>query len=364
MYLYSQDNTNYQTGLAFYEGSHTSNSGVVRQYSKSDLDTIAAISNDTLKKTYIPVYNDHNPGKGEYGKIESLDSFEVRPISLEDVSKNPKLENLLGKIGLFIKNIQILNEDFLTNISKGLGKKISVAINPITNAIEELSIVGNPALTQATLFSHPEKDLLYFTNHKDLPKVDNHNYDYDILLKDCSKKKEYEEILDKLFAVFKQSAFGILNSSVENLNGENPDTLIETNFEKFGNKLLPLLKNNINLTDMKLTDMLENSEYNSEFENNLEYALPDPFKKRKKKTSMIGKVAKTAATVGAVAGAGAGAYAGRKQIGTAIKQGINKIKANPLVTKIGKTPKPKSKNTSYRQGRSAKPRAGTYNLGI
>ena len=153
--------------LLFYEGQHPDNLRRLHDFPPSRIYALASNTNvDFNQGREIPLMVEHERkliGKdgtiARMGKMASAVS--CRPIEEKDLA-NPRLKNLVGKIGAFA-NIHVL--DRLEAVKNKTIKPISAGIDPVNNKFIEISTVADPSLAGAALlFSNPYSTAS-FSNH-------------------------------------------------------------------------------------------------------------------------------------------------------------------------------------------------------
>lgn len=220
-YFNESGNSLVKSGLLYYDGQHRDSKGNPWNVSSDQIYKIVENTNSLLQTADIPVFKEHNKTvDNQVGTITS--ELEAREITEEDANLNPKLKSLVGKVGIFCDNIEVVDEGLIEKIQKGIGKGISIGIDFANNVIRELSFVGLPALAGATVF-----------------KSNNNmaNFNTGITLDDVIQSKEQLEenreeghkLLDSLFDVINN----INELSDEELQGQPREVLYESALQRF-----------------------------------------------------------------------------------------------------------------------------------
>lgn len=101
----------------------------------------------------IPVLTEHQKNiNNVVGFIES--PVEARVIDETYTKGNPKLKHLLGRVGVFVKDVVIKTPEIIDRMKRGLAKTVSAGIDLDSFSIKELSLVALPAIPNATLYSY------------------------------------------------------------------------------------------------------------------------------------------------------------------------------------------------------------------
>lgn len=121
-------------------------------------DKIYELVNNTNKhfdmsEIGIPVLTEHQKNiNNVVGFIES--PVEARVIDETYTKGNPKLKHLLGRVGVFVKDVVIKTPEIIDRMRRGLAKTVSAGIDLDSFSIKELSLVALPAIPNATLYSY------------------------------------------------------------------------------------------------------------------------------------------------------------------------------------------------------------------
>lgn len=138
----------------------------------------------------IPVLTEHKKDiNNVVGFIES--PMEARVIDETYTKGNPKLKHLLGRVGVFVKDVCIKVPEIVDKMRRGLAKTVSAGIDLDSFSIKELSLVALPAIPNATLFSyHANKD----SKKPNMKKIKNKNL---LVSKGYSKESNYALSLEE-----------------------------------------------------------------------------------------------------------------------------------------------------------------------
>lgn len=159
--------------LAFYEGSHIDSQGNAHIVTPDIIKSLAEKTNELLTQTDIPILTEHTKSPDNIrGVIKDTNSFIARPIDETDVQRNPKLSSALGKLGLFVSNIKLTDDNLLNKIKNGVGKTISCGIDFRNSLIREISLVAVNALPLASIFNNGEK-LTYLNINSNKSNISN-----------------------------------------------------------------------------------------------------------------------------------------------------------------------------------------------
>ena len=171
----SDPNSLTKEGLIFYStlenSPHVDSRKVKHDFSPDKIYQLVANTNKhfDMSEVGIPVLTEHKKDVNNVvGFIES--PVEARIIDEVYTKGNPKLKHLLGRVGVFVKDVVIKTPEIIDRMKRGLAKTVSAGIDLDSFSIKELSLVALPAIPNATLFS--------YHNNKSLPnmkKVKNKN---------------------------------------------------------------------------------------------------------------------------------------------------------------------------------------------
>lgn len=162
-------------GLIFYStlenSPHVDSRKVSHDFSPDKIYQLVENTNKhfDMSEVGIPVLTEHKKDVNNVvGFIES--PVEARIIDEVYTKGNPKLKHLLGRVGVFVKDVVIKTPEIIDRMKRGLAKTVSAGIDLDSFSIKELSLVALPAIPNATLFSyHGSK------NKPSMKKVKNKN---------------------------------------------------------------------------------------------------------------------------------------------------------------------------------------------
>ena len=162
-------------GLIFYStlenSPHVDSRKVSHDFSPDKIYQLVENTNRhfDMSEVGIPVLTEHKKDVNNVvGFIES--PVEARIIDEVYTKGNPKLKHLLGRVGVFVKDVVIKTPEVIDKMKRGLAKTVSAGIDLDSFSIKELSLVALPAIPNATLFSyHGNK------NKPNMKKVKNKN---------------------------------------------------------------------------------------------------------------------------------------------------------------------------------------------
>jgi hypothetical protein len=146
-------------GLIFYStlenSPHVDSRKVKHDFSPDKIYQLVENTNKhfNMSEVGIPVLTEHKKDVNNVvGFIES--PVEARVIDEDYTKGNPKLKHLLGRVGVFVKDVVIKTPEIIDRMKRGLAKTVSAGIDLDSFSIKELSLVALPAIPNATLFSY------------------------------------------------------------------------------------------------------------------------------------------------------------------------------------------------------------------
>jgi len=146
-------------GLIFYStlenSPHVDSRKVSHDFSPDKIYRLVENTNKhfNMSEVGIPVLTEHKKDVNNVvGFIES--PVEARVIDEVYTKGNPKLKHLLGRVGVFVKDVVIKTPEIIDRMKRGLAKTVSAGIDLDSFSIKELSLVALPAIPNATLFSY------------------------------------------------------------------------------------------------------------------------------------------------------------------------------------------------------------------
>jgi len=146
-------------GLIFYStlenSPHVDSRKVSHDFSPDKIYQLVENTNKhfNTSEVGIPVLTEHKKDVNNVvGFIES--PVEARVIDEVYTKGNPKLKHLLGRVGVFVKDVVIKTPEIIDRMKRGLAKTVSAGIDLDSFSIKELSLVALPAIPNVTLFSY------------------------------------------------------------------------------------------------------------------------------------------------------------------------------------------------------------------
>lgn len=246
--VYFNNTENKLEALAFYSGIHNCSKGENFDIKDQDIIEIANNSNQWLEKRDLPIFTEHNKfSTNIQGVIKEPESFIARPIDENDVERNPKLKNLIGNMGLFLKNIELTNNVLLENIKKGVGKAVSVGVDLKNKVVHELSLVGLSALPQASIFNKDNTNITYFNSNSTTKnnkfkmnkqnKVSKFALTMDEALQESQLDEQKKEKAKNLLCVLLDVIEDIKETSDEELQGKSKEDIYNQAMNDYMTKL-------------------------------------------------------------------------------------------------------------------------------
>ena len=213
--------------LIIVEGKHTDNSGKGHIFTPDDIEWFADSTNKFLESGgRIPWQEDHNKSqKHNLGDLESL--IETKVITVEDLP-DPKLKNLVGKVGAFATNLVGKGKDVVEQIKAGRIKTLSPAIDMATGIIREISATPTPAIVGMSVFSRGSSRGSNAVTWEEAESTKEF---------DDSLKEEYEELTDVLWNI----SLNILQASDEEVPINNREGMFDDALEGFAERFSELL---------------------------------------------------------------------------------------------------------------------------
>jgi hypothetical protein len=179
--------------LVAVEGSFEDSGGTTHTFSVDRLNTIADHTNAALESgNVIPVCKDHNKtfdstvGAVEGGAYTKV----IEPTDLP----NSKATHLIGKVGLFLEDVNIKANDAVSQVAHGIVNSVSMGLNldPREHRIMELSLVPIPAIPNMGLFRHKSASFSMDDNE------DSQAFTWQDLEADSMAMEELEEQIEDL----------------------------------------------------------------------------------------------------------------------------------------------------------------------
>lgn len=140
--------------LVAVEGNFDDSEGTPFTFDANRLNAIADFTNKALENgQIIPVCTDHSVTvDNTVGAIEG--SAFTKVITSADLP-NPKAQDLIGKLGLFVDNVVIKGQAAVEKVRDNVVRSVSMGLNldPNDHRIMELSLVPIPAIPNMGLFT-------------------------------------------------------------------------------------------------------------------------------------------------------------------------------------------------------------------
>ena len=197
-------------GLIFYStlenSPHVDSRKVKHDFSPDKIYQLVENTNKhfDMSEVGIPVLTEHKKDVNNVvGFIES--PVEARIIDEVYTKGNPKLKHLLGRVGVFVKDVVIKTPEIIDRMKRGLAKTVSAGIDLDSFSIKELSLVALPAIPNATLFSyHKEKPNMKKIKNKNLLVAKGYNEsNYALSLEEAlNSSQSIEEQRDEAMKIF------------------------------------------------------------------------------------------------------------------------------------------------------------------
>lgn len=141
------------SALLFYEGSHVDNAGKAHEVPAERINLFALNTNrDFAEGKEIPLMVEHSKTLiGANGVINKLGKL-ASPVFCREIQEsdlpNPKMQDLVGKIGAFAQ-VHVVNR--LDEVKNRTIRALSAGIDPVKNKFIEISAVAFPSLSGASL---------------------------------------------------------------------------------------------------------------------------------------------------------------------------------------------------------------------
>lgn len=141
--------------LVAVEGTFKDSDGRPHEFSPDRLETIAEHTNKALDTgVVVPVCTDHKKEfNNTVGSLGDNANAYTKVITEEDLP-NPRAKHLVGKMGLFLQDVNIKAKDAISKVRDGIVTSVSMGLNldPKDHRIVELSLVPIPAIPNMGLF--------------------------------------------------------------------------------------------------------------------------------------------------------------------------------------------------------------------
>jgi hypothetical protein len=224
--------------LIFVEGSHVDARKTPHVFSRDRVLNIVKNTNDRIKQGYrIPWQLDHK--KTQDANIGDLQGALYTKV-IEDIDDlpNPEHTHLIGKLGVFAKNMIAKGADIVEKVKAKSISTLSPGIDPSTESIIEISATPYPAILGPALFGGLELQeplLLFAENEKALDFPESESEGEPVRKKRNKKVFTMEEALgfevdqnlvEKEFVQATEALWKVLSSyhsaTEEELKGKNP----------------------------------------------------------------------------------------------------------------------------------------------
>lgn len=194
-----------KNALILVEGVFKDNKGREWEFTKDKINKIAENTNIAFNSgKRIPLCLDHI--KDFSNTIGDLNgNVEVKRITYEDLP-DKRNKDLIGKLGIFTKDILIKSKDAIEKINANLANTLSPGVNMAENLISEISLTPLPAIKGLSLFNQYdnntlENNMFYYTgdaefmNNEALTWEELEQCDQDM----AELKEQYEDLSEKYF---------------------------------------------------------------------------------------------------------------------------------------------------------------------
>ena len=179
--------------LVAVEGSFEDSGGTTHTFSADRLNTIAEHTNAALESgNIIPVCKDHD--KTFDSTVGSVDGTAYTKIIESTDLPNSKATHLIGKVGLFLEDVNIKASNAVSQVAQGIVNSVSMGLNldPKEHRIMELSLVPIPAIPNMGLFRHKSANFSIDDN------TDSQAFTWQDLETDSMAMEELEEQIEDL----------------------------------------------------------------------------------------------------------------------------------------------------------------------
>jgi hypothetical protein len=241
-------------GLIFYStlenSPHIDSRKVKHEFSPDKIYELVQNTNKhfDMSEIGIPVLTEHKKDVNNVvGFIES--PVEARIIDEVYTKGNPKLKHLLGRVGVFVKNVVIKTPEIIDRMKRGLAKTVSAGIDLDSYSIKELSLVALPAIPNATLFSyHGNKSIPNMKKIKNknlliakgITNVSNYALSLEEALNESQSIEEQREEAMKVFSAFLkvvEDANQMDEEEISSMGIQDPSELIQGAVEDLSGRL-------------------------------------------------------------------------------------------------------------------------------
>ena len=244
--------------LLFYEGTHIDNQRRSHEVPPERINLLASNTNvDFNQGRDIPVMIEHNRkltnkdgSVARLGKMASAVS--CRPIEEKDLI-NPRLTNLIGKLGAFAQ-VHIL--DKLEAVKNKTISPISAGIDPVNNKFIEISAVADPSLAGAALLFSSPYSTANFSGHGMM--------DYGEAKEKIEAWEKPHQELQKMFDIFLGTLQAIAVEQEREVIAFNPNNLKRKALEQFTEDLIDSLDISMEDEEQDPNNIYADNPYDSE----------------------------------------------------------------------------------------------------
>lgn len=214
--------------LVLIEGEQTDSNQRKHVFTPERLALIAEKTNNYLNSgNRLPIIQDHRKEQNSViGDVTG--EFFLKEITEKDLY-NPKLKDLIGKVGLFATEVAIRSKKAIEQARDGLLSTISAGLNLATEEIREISAVPLPAIRGCAMFSKHKKNDVRFA----LTLADAELEATDL----AELKEELDNITDKFWNV----VVSINDASVDELGDADPKELQYQAVSDYADRIIDLL---------------------------------------------------------------------------------------------------------------------------
>lgn len=197
--------------LVMVEGNHIDSAKRSHNFSRDRILQIVKNTNNFISQGgRVPWQTDHDKKQAaNIGDLEGI--LEARVITEEDLP-NPKLRNLVGKMGAFAQLVA-KGIDVVSQVVSGRIKTLSPGIDVTTDTIKEISATPQPAIVGLSVFRHPSASADFALTWEE---ADSGQGQIDAI------HEEYRELLEQFWNI----ATAISQADEATLQGEDPAALM------------------------------------------------------------------------------------------------------------------------------------------
>jgi hypothetical protein len=167
---------------------------------------------------------DHNIGDLEF---EAPEDLELRPVTEDDLP-NPRLNHLIGKLGIFANRLVAKGEQAVQDVMSKRIKTLSPGIDVAVDIIREISATPTPAIVGLSVFGRHDPEAKFALT---LEEAEQSQQDMDALKESCEAQFEL------LWTVYESAS----KASEDELQGSPPEDYIAQALQEFSGRLEELL---------------------------------------------------------------------------------------------------------------------------